>query len=182
MTAAATATAREPVGTSRLHTSEPRWPTEQPALDETARHQLVVAGPSTAAQASASAWITAAQAAGTTCAVVPADPGALTAALHLATTGTRVAVAGDEVTIARAFAASLAGGLVATEVRAHLTDPEGPRPVRCVHCKSITDTTEPVDGVCDCSQCQRPLLIFPHYSRYLGAYLGFRVDAEELPA
>ena len=182
MTAVAPETVSEPVGTSRRHTSEPRWPTEQPPFDETARHLLVVAGPSMAAQASASAWIAAAQAAGTTCAVVPAGPDALSAELGSATAGTRVVVAGDEATIAKTLAAAIASGHVATEVGAHLTDPDGPRPVMCVHCKAITETTEPVDGECDCSACDRPLLIYPHYSRRHGAYLGFRIDAEELPA
>ena len=95
---------------------------------------------------------------------------------------TRVLVAGDESTIARTLAAALACGHVAAEVAAQLTDPSGLRPVQCVHCRAITHTTTPVDGVAGCNGCARPLLVFPHFSRRIGAYLGFRADAEELPA
>ncbi|MBJ7471209.1 MAG: hypothetical protein JHD16_07895 [Solirubrobacteraceae bacterium] len=176
------ATTSRPVGTSRLHTSEPRWPTAQPPLDPSARSLVVVAGASSGAQASSATWIAAAQAQGLTVELVASEPGAVGAALAAATAGTRLVVAGDEATIARTLAAAIGAGLVATEVRAHLTDPDGPRTVQCVHCKAITETTAPVDGECACAGCDRPLLIFPHYSRRIGAYLGFRIDSEELPA
>lgn len=195
MTATATAALAEvavtpevgPVGTSRLHTSEPRWPLERPPLEPAARHVVIVTASDATSQASAGAWAAEAAALGATRELVAApeagvDASGLAAALANAGPAGRVVVAGDESAIARTLAAALRAGHVAAEVRAHLTHPEGLRPVQCVHCKAITDTTAAVDEVTDCGGCGRPLLIFPHFSRRLGAYLGFRHDAEELPA
>lgn len=187
MTAAATVTADGLVGTSRLHTSEPRWPLERPPLDPAARHVVIVTAADADSQASAGAWAAEAAALGATRELVAAPeadgaaPG-LAAALARGGPAGRIVVAGDESAIARTLAAALAAGHVATELRAHLTHPEGQRPVQCVHCKAITDTTAAVDELVNCASCARPLLIFPHYSRRIGAYLGFRHDAEELPA
>lgn len=187
-TATETATATDgPVGTSRRHTSEPRWPLERPGLDPATRHVVIVTAADATSQASARAWAAEAAALGATRELVAAPDATrmargLEAALASAGPASRVVVAGDESAIARTLAAALAAGYVATEVRAHLTHPEGLRPVQCVHCKGITDTTAAVDELVDCAACGRPLLIFPHFSRRIGAYLGFRHDAEELPA
>ena len=183
----ATATDRGPVGTSRLHTSEPRWPLERPPLDPTSRHVVIVTAADADSQASAGAWAAEATMLGATRELVAApEPGGAAAGLEAALArggpAGRIVVAGDESAIARTLAAALRAGHVATEVRAHLTHPEGLRPVQCVHCKAITDTDAAVDEITDCASCGRPLLIFPHYSRRIGAYLGFRHDAEELPA
>lgn len=186
-TVTTTATDAAPIGTSRAHTSEPRWPLERPQLDPTARHVVIVTAADATSQASAGFWAAEAAALGATRELVAApepgvSPAGLEAALASAGPAGRVVVAGDETAIARTLAAALRAGHVATEVRAHLTHPEGLRPVQCVHCKAITDTTAAVDDITDCVDCGRPLLIFPHYSRRIGAYLGFRHDAEELPA
>ncbi len=171
-------------GTCRLHTSEPRWPTTRPPLDAAGGRHLLVAGPDLASTQSAIAWQAEATAASAKLVPVLADAPAVGASLaellQDAPVSTRLLVAGDEALIARAVAAGLAGGLRPPDIRVHLTDPAGPRPVQCVHCRAITETTTPVDGICACSGCGVLLLVFPHFSRRIGAYLGFHAEAEEL--
>lgn len=187
MTATASPADGGPVGTSRLHTSEPRWPLRRPPLDPAASHVVIVTAADATSQASAGAWAAEAAALGAPRELVAApepDRGApgLLAALSRGGPATRVVVAGDESAIARTLAVALRAGHVEAELSAHLTHPAGRRPVQCVHCKAITDTTVAVDEIVECAGCARPLLVFPHFSRRIGAYLGFRHDAEELPA
>lgn len=173
-------------GTSRRHTSEPRWPLDRPPLDPAARMHLLVAGPSRAAAASAAAWAIEAGRAGAQVRLVgqgvPADAlqAEVRAAASRAPASARLLCAGDEALLGRAVAGALAAGMRPQEITAQLTDPDGPRLVQCVHCRALTETTAPVDGVGGCSGCGAPLLVFPHFSRRIGAYLGFHAEAEEL--
>ncbi|MBA3625813.1 MAG: hypothetical protein H0W48_15480 [Methylibium sp.] len=50
------------------------------------------------------------------------------------------------------------------------------RPVFCVHCRSVTRRVS--TNVVDCEGCGRALFVRDHFSRRLGAYMGFQVDAE----
>lgn len=51
------------------------------------------------------------------------------------------------------------------------------RPVYCVHCKNIDKEVH--HSIHQCSGCGRHLFVRDHFSRRLGAYMGFMVDAEE---
>ncbi len=51
------------------------------------------------------------------------------------------------------------------------------RSVYCVHCKTITNNAH--HNIETCSGCGRNLLVRDHFSRRLGAYMGFMIDAEE---
>ena len=171
-------------GTSRRHTSEPRWSQARPAVDPAARMQLIVAGADPRAVASARAWASEAGRHGAQVRRLEAAPAELAdevfAAVTCAPVTARLLVAGDEALIGRTLAGALAGGLRVQEIAVQLTDPQGPRLVQCVHCRALTETDEPVESECACAGCGVPLLIFPHFSRRIGAYLAFRRDAEEL--
>lgn len=57
------------------------------------------------------------------------------------------------------------------------------RPVFCVHCRGVTRRV--ATNVVDCGGCGRALFVRDHFSRRLGAYMGFQVDAEapgQIPA
>lgn len=175
-------TVHEPVGTSRRHTSEPRWQRERPELDVSARHLVIVHGTDAAAVTSAKVWRAAAEQHGVSATLVGDDLPSIEAELAAATAATRLMAAGDECLLAAATSAAERAGWSRREVRTQLTHPAGPRPVQCVHCRTITATTAQIDEHCSCDGCGAPLLVFAHYSRRIGAYLGFRADAEELPA
>ena len=56
------------------------------------------------------------------------------------------------------------------------------RPVYCVHCKAITPHA--TTNIAACVGCGKMLFVRDHFSRQLGAYMGFMIDAEnpgELP-
>lgn len=56
------------------------------------------------------------------------------------------------------------------------------RSVYCVHCKAITHNI--TTNIGECNGCRRQLFVRDHFSRHLGAYMGFMIDAEspgELP-
>jgi dimethylamine monooxygenase subunit C len=177
-----TPTVTEPVGTSRQHTSEPRWPTERPPIDASATTLLIVAGPDDGARQTADAWRSEAAAADIAAVLIAPAPPTIGAALDAATVGTRLMVAGDECVLALATSEAERAGWSRSEVRTQRTVLGGERPVRCVHCRTITTTDAEIDDTFECGECGVPLLVFAHYSRRIGAYLGFRADAEELPA
>lgn len=169
-------------GTSRRHTAEPRWPTARPALDGSGRRHVIVAGADASARAAAAAWLDEAELAGAGAVLVDAgDAASLRAALETATATTRLLAAGSESDLAAATAGAELAGMTPKEVRAVLTDAAGTRPVQCVHCRAITHAEACVEETCECVGCGVELLVFAHYSRRIGAYLGFQVDAEELP-
>lgn len=176
--------ARDFIGISRKHTSEPRWSRRRPSLDLSGRRVVVAGGPDAEARASTAAWRSEAEEAGLdVVAVFPGPDGAavpaLRGALADATAATRLVVAGDEAFLGCAYAAALECGLRPAEIRAHQTA-EGTRRVRCTHCGAITTTSAPVGGTTPCGGCTAPLEVFHHYSRRHGAYMGFRADAEDL--
>jgi hypothetical protein len=174
------------VGLSRRHTSEPRWERRRPAVDLGAGRVVVASADDPASRESAAAWRTEAEDAGIgTQAVLPGPDGdvlpGLARALADAPAATRVLLAGDEAFLGAAYAVALGAGLRPAEIRAHQTV-ERARRVRCTHCRAITETDVPVGGRTTCGGCGVPLEVFHHYSRRLGAYMGFHADAEELAA
>jgi len=176
--------AREFVGISRRHTSEPRWSRRRPALDLTGLRVVVAGGADAEARASTAAWRSEAEEAGLEVVAVFPGPGgaaepALRGALGEATPATRLLVAGDEAFLGRAYAVALECGLRPAEIRAHQTS-EATRRVRCTHCRATTTTSAAVGETTPCAGCGAPLEVFHHYSRRLGAFMGFRADAEDL--
>lgn len=176
--------ARDFIGISRRHTSEPRWSRRRPSLDLSARRVVVAGGPDAEARASTAAWRTEAEEAGLdVVAIFPGPDGtavpALKGALAGATAATRLVLAGDEAFLGRAYAAALECGLRPAEIRVHQTAGDARR-VRCTHCGAITTTAAQVGATTDCSGCGAPLEVFHHYSRRHGAFMGFRAGAEDL--
>lgn len=101
--------------------------------------------------------------------------------LAVATVGLRLYVVGPEPFVRRVVVAAAAAGLDDDEV---LREVRGSRARRvwCAHCKVVTEdvTCDPVD----CAGCGRSLIVYHHFSRRLGAFMGFQADAElagELP-
>ena len=102
-------------------------------------------------------------------------------ALATAATGVRLAVCGDEVFVRRVVALARGAGLNPDEVAIRIHGSRARRVV-CMHCKTITDGASTAVAVCD--GCGRHLQVYQHFSRRLGAFMGFQVDAEapgELP-
>jgi hypothetical protein len=101
--------------------------------------------------------------------------------LQAARMGTRLYLAGSEELIWRASRLAADLGLGEDEVRRWRCGALS-RPVFCVHCRAALPDVQ-TNVVC-CSGCARMLFVRDHFSRRLGAYMGFQVDAEtpgELP-
>ena len=179
-------------------TSEPRWPTERPPIPEDGAQLVIAAAGDPAALAAAAAWRAEGLAAGRTVTDVGGGLGvaagdsasrvdgeALRVAERLATVlvdataATRLLLAGSEALLGRATAVALRAGLRPDEIRAVRTT-DGPRLVRCTHCRTLTATAAEVGERTACGGCGVPLEVFHHYSPRIGAYMGFHADAEEL--
>ena len=66
-------------------------------------------------------------------------------------------------------------GMSSAEIRLYQTGTRA-RPVFCVHCRAMTRGVR--TNLVDCSGCGRTLFVRDHFSRRLGAYMGFQIDAE----
>ncbi|TFB69577.1 hypothetical protein E3O06_14680 [Cryobacterium glaciale] len=100
--------------------------------------------------------------------------GTLLATVHV---GFRLLIAGPETDVYQARSEALARGALDEEIALCVTD-RSSRRVHCAHCKTVTETGNPVGGVVSCLGCDRSLLIYHHFSRRSTAYLGFMVNAE----
>ncbi|SEN89224.1 dimethylamine monooxygenase subunit DmmA family protein [Cryobacterium luteum] len=110
-----------------------------------------------------------------------ADRSALThigTLLSTAHVGVRLLLAGPETDVYQARSQALACGALDEEIALCTTDRSTLR-VHCAHCKTVTETAQPIGGVVSCAGCDRSLLTYHHFSRRSTAYLGFMVDAEE---
>jgi ferredoxin-NADP reductase len=99
----------------------------------------------------------------------------LKAALPAARMGMRLYVAGSERFIWSVAELVKQYGVEDADIMKELTDTLA-RSVYCVHCKAITHDIRTNIG--QCCGCSKMLLIRDHFSRRLGAYMGFMVDAE----
>ncbi len=95
--------------------------------------------------------------------------------------GLRLYVVGPEGFVRRVVVAAAAAGLdddeVLVEVRGSLA-----RRVWCAQCKAVTEHV--TRDLVECDGCGRSLTVYHHFSRRLGAFMGFQADAElagELP-
>lgn len=96
-------------------------------------------------------------------------------ALYVAQMGTRIYLAGPEDAIWQASQMADGYGVGRDEVR-HAQIGSKARPVFCVHCRTITRGVH--TNIVACSGCDRTLFVRDHFSRRLGAYMGFQIDAE----
>lgn len=100
----------------------------------------------------------------------------LAAALPSCRMGTQFYVAGTETFVWNVSKALYTVGVQNGDVRKEVIGTLA-RPLYCVHCKTITRDVR--HNIADCSGCGRKLFVRDHFSRRLGAYMGFMVDAEE---
>lgn len=90
--------------------------------------------------------------------------------------GLRLYLVGCEDAIWQAAAIASRYGMSSAEMRLFQTGTKA-RPVFCVHCRAMTRGVR--TNLVDCSGCGRTLFVRDHFSRRLGAYMGFQIDAEE---
>lgn len=95
--------------------------------------------------------------------------------LEQADMGARLYAVGDEDAIWQAGRLAERHGMGAEAVRLQRIATQA-RPVYCVHCRQTTHHV--LTNVVDCVGCGRALFVRDHFSRRLGAYMGFQVDAE----
>ncbi|MBU3693510.1 MAG: hypothetical protein FGM40_01600 [Rhodocyclaceae bacterium] len=101
--------------------------------------------------------------------------GLLDDALARASMGLRLYLAGPEDAIWQAHTIAAAYGMGRREIRLCQTGSLA-RPVFCVHCRSMTRHVR--TNIVPCAGCGRALFVRDHFSRRLGAYMGFQIDAE----
>ena len=94
--------------------------------------------------------------------------------------GLRVLIAGPEADVFAASSALKEAGMVDEEISPLITD-TGLRRVYCTHCRATTTTRSQIGQTVVCGNCTRELLVYYHFSRRTASYLGFQVDAEEVP-
>lgn len=100
--------------------------------------------------------------------------------LASARVGLRLYIAGSDAFIRRIQRPAFEMGVLPTEIFVAVTGDE--IRVWCTHCKAITEA--PAFNLLECTGCGRQLLVYHHFSRRHGAYMGFQADAEahgELP-
>lgn len=89
--------------------------------------------------------------------------------------GTRFYVAGSEAFIWSVAQAVKPFGVLDNDIQKELSGTLA-RSVYCVHCQTTTHDVH--HNIAECSGCQRKLFVRDHFSRRLGAYMGFMIDAE----
>ncbi|WP_028310922.1 dimethylamine monooxygenase subunit DmmA family protein [Derxia gummosa] len=175
--------------------SQPAW--TELGWDTSGRQHLVLAG---AADAAVAARLAADAPAGVDLIVIPHDGdeawlglasggGSITRAerpeaalqilrdaLAAARMGTRLYLIGGESLIWLAARIANEAGMGESEIHRHRCGTLA-RPVYCVHCKTITHAIH--TNIAPCGGCGRQLFVRDHFSRRLGAYMGFQIDAEE---
>lgn len=96
--------------------------------------------------------------------------------LQKAHMGLRLYLVGPEDAIWQAARIAARYGMLSPEIRLFQSGTKA-RPVFCVHCRAMTRGVR--TNLVDCSGCGRTLFVRDHFSRRLGAYMGFQIDAEE---
>jgi hypothetical protein len=97
---------------------------------------------------------------------------------YAARVGSRLMIAGTGSECAALRAAALTMGWLDEEIRIGCTD-TSQRRVSCPHCGAITLAGVQIDQVLACGTCARNLIVYHHFSRRSGTYLGYQVDAED---
>src|SRR6478735_4262849 len=92
--------------------------------------------------------------------------------------GVRLVLAGPPADIRAAAAAAAECGLQQEELTL-LSDETAPRVIYCPHCHATTTTVRPAGSEVQCQGCATNLATTDHFSRRMGAYLGYAAHAEE---
>lgn len=185
-------------GVSQHHTSTPR-DSGAVLVPGAVAHLVVVSGDTAAAERLARDWVDHGRSGGfemlldgeppalpdgVACRCV-GGPGALERLVsdHLAaaSVGLRLYVLGPEGFVRRVAVAAAAAGLDGDEVFVEVHGSLARR-VWCAHCKAVTERV--THDLVECAGCGRSLSVYHHFSRRLGAFMGFQADAElagELP-
>jgi len=100
----------------------------------------------------------------------------LSAELERASMGCRLYLLGNEHLVWEASRRAAKAGLGEAEIQRERAGAPA-RPMFCVHCR--TTTPDVTATVAPCSGCGRTLFVRDHFSRQLGAYMAFQIDAEE---
>ncbi len=95
--------------------------------------------------------------------------------LSMAHMGARLYLVGNEDLLWQASRVADRFAICANQVRRYRVATLA-RPVFCVHCRALTRGV--TTNVVDCGGCGRALFVRNHFSRRLGAYMGFQIDAE----
>ena len=90
----------------------------------------------------------------------------------------RLVLAGPPADIRAAAAAAAECGLQQEEITL-LSDESAPRVIYCPHCHTTTRTLRPAGSEVQCQGCSTTLATTDHFSRRMGAYLGYAAHAEE---
>jgi ribosomal protein S27E len=104
----------------------------------------------------------------------------LRSALGYSSVGVRLLLSGPPADIRTAAAVAAECGLQQEEMIL-LTVESAPQTIYCPHCHSTTTTTKPAGSEVSCRSCSTALLTTDHFSRRMGAYLGFAACVEEAP-
>ncbi|MFE4198883.1 dimethylamine monooxygenase subunit DmmA family protein [Paenarthrobacter sp. NPDC056912] len=102
----------------------------------------------------------------------------LRSALGSSRVGVRLLLSGPTADIRTAAAVAAECGLEQEEMTL-LSDETTLRAIYCPHCNSTTATVEPAGSEVLCGGCSTILTTTDHFSRRLGAYLGYRAHVEE---
>lgn len=102
---------------------------------------------------------------------------ALEADLATAVVGWRLLLAGAAHACLRVRARALELGAIDDEITVASTE-VATRDVYCAHCRTTTTAAVGLTGQMPCSGCGRPLFVYYHVSRRLGAHLGFATTAD----
>nr|WP_218681214.1 dimethylamine monooxygenase subunit DmmA family protein [Rhodococcus qingshengii] len=110
---------------------------------------------------------------------------AVASVLTRARCGWRFIVIGSEANVGRIAARLMGAGVIEGEMTMVVTEPPDIRAQRirdvfCAHCHTVAEAMVAVDGMVECPGCAAPLIVYHHYSRRQGAYLGFRADSEDI--
>ncbi|GAB2514031.1 dimethylamine monooxygenase subunit DmmA family protein [Nocardia heshunensis] len=154
---------------SMPHTSVPRWSPALPVPAQATRVVLVTDSAETSPLAG--------EFDGDILAVSPEGLGPV---LEKACVGWHFVIHGTDATVSAVRARLLAAGAIDAEITTLVEDADRRR-VFCTHCRTATAAQVEIGGTVPCSGCGSPLVVYHHFSRRLGAYMGYRVDAEELP-
>ncbi|WP_431798419.1 dimethylamine monooxygenase subunit DmmA family protein (plasmid) [Cupriavidus metallidurans] len=100
---------------------------------------------------------------------------ALEAALRAARAGTHLYLSGAERQVWCLHNLALRLGIQPQEISVYRCE-SGTRPVYCVHCTTLQETTSKNEMTC--CNCGVGLMVRDHFSRRLGAYMGVVADAD----
>ncbi|MFJ5959036.1 dimethylamine monooxygenase subunit DmmA family protein [Paenarthrobacter sp. NPDC092416] len=102
----------------------------------------------------------------------------LRSALGCSNVGVRLMLAGPTADIRAAAAAAAECGIEQEEMTL-LSEETAPRAIYCPHCHSATATLRAAGSEVQCQGCGTKLATTDHFSRRMGAYLGYSAHVEE---